>query len=130
MQFFPFLIAIACLIFVALTVNVIKNRRRTQQGLGNHKNDPALERAIRAHGNFSEITPFAFVALWLMCQTDIHRFVILTTGIFFLLGRIFHAVSLIYLEPVHNVIKFRILGMMTSFVTILFGVSVFLLYQF
>lgn len=130
MQFFPFLLAIACLMFVALTINVIKNRRSTQQGLGNDKKDFSLERAIRAHGNFTEVTPFAFSALWLMCQTDIHQFSILITGIFFLLGRVSHAVSLVYLEPVHNVIKFRIFGMMTSFVTILFGVIVFLLYQF
>ncbi len=129
MQCFPFLLAIACLIFVGLTINVIKNRRSTQQGLGNDKKDPALERAIRAHGNFTEVTPFAFSALWLMCQTDMHHFVVLITGVFFLLGRMSHAVSLIYLEPVHNVIKFRIFGMMTSFVTILFGVSMFLLYQ-
>ena len=130
MLFFSWLLVIACVIFVVLTIIVIKNRRRTGQALGNDNNDSALNRAMRAHGNFSEITPFAFSALWVMGQTEIHDSVILITGIIFLIGRISHATSLLYLEPVHHIIKFRIFGMMTSFVTILFGIGVFLVYQF
>ncbi len=130
MVFFSWLLTIACLIFVILTFNVIKNRRRTGQALGNQSNDASLERAVSAHRNFTEITPFAFSALWLLTQTNIPQSVLLIVGSLFLIGRISHAVSLIYVEPVHNLLKFRIFGMMTSFLTILFGISVFLLYQF
>ena len=129
MIFFPWLLAISCLIYVVLTIIVIKNRGRSKQALGNSQNDPCLERAIRAHGNFVEVTPFAFIALWLMSQTSINQFVILVVGMVFLVGRISHATSLIYYEPVNNKLIFRILGMMTSFFTILFGVIIFIIYQ-
>ena len=54
--------ALLGLLFLALSVNVVRTRRATRVSLG-AGDHPLLERRIRAHGNFAEYTPIALILI-------------------------------------------------------------------
>ena len=56
--------ALLGLMFVVLSIKVIKQRRRYQVGIGS-KGEATLERAIRVHANFAEYLPFSLLLLFL-----------------------------------------------------------------
>jgi uncharacterized membrane protein YecN with MAPEG domain len=56
---------VLALLYVALSFRVIAVRRSARVSLGSG-GDPALERRIRAHGNFGEYVPFALILLGFM----------------------------------------------------------------
>ncbi|MFT6071568.1 MAG: putative membrane protein YecN with MAPEG domain [Dasania sp.] len=95
------------------------------QTLNNADNDEGLNRAVRAHGNFTEMTPFGLMAIWLMIYANLSPIVIMLVGSSFFIGRILHAFSLLYLEPKLNIIKCRMIGMVLSFATLICGIISF-----
>lgn len=56
----PLYVALAGIILVVLSVRVIRLRRRLAVGLGTG-GDADLEKAIRAHGNFTEYAPIGLI---------------------------------------------------------------------
>lgn len=90
LQVFSFYAALLALLFVVLSFRVVTIRRRDRVSLGDQDN-PALRRAIRAHGNFAEYTPIALILIGLC--------VVMGLGVLWghlicgslLLGRVMHA---------------------------------------
>lgn len=85
----PFYAAIFALLYIGLTFRVImlRNSRRVALGSGG---DPALERAIRAHGNFIEYVPLALILLLSMEMLHHSRYALHILCLLLLLGRICH----------------------------------------
>lgn len=77
------------LIAIALALGVVRQRQRTRTDFGSGGN-PALERAIRAHGNFVEYVPLILILLLLLelCGTPAWR--LHTMGAALTLGRVLH----------------------------------------
>ncbi len=89
-----FFVGVNALISVALAFQVTRHRRRTQTSLG-VGDDPSLEQAVRAHGNFVEYAP---LALAMVLALEVHgapRDFVLGLGLTLTLGRAFHAEGLI-----------------------------------
>jgi uncharacterized protein len=58
----PYYAAALALMFIVLSVNVIRGRGQRKVMLGSG-DDPRLERRIRVHGNFAEYVPFTLLML-------------------------------------------------------------------
>jgi uncharacterized protein len=78
------------LIAVGLAFLVVRQRRKTRIGIG-AGNNPALERAIRAHANFIEYVPLILILLLLLelCGTPAWR--LHAMGAALTVGRLLHA---------------------------------------
>lgn len=98
---------------VILTSLVIKSRRRSQIPL-NTDGAPELERAVRAHANFTEVTPIFLVSLLILELVDSYLWWVALLGMIFVVGRILHARSLIVAEPQFGTYRLRVLGMMLT----------------
>ena len=98
---------------VILTSLVIKSRRRSQIPL-NTDGAPELERAVRAHANFTEVTPIFLVSLLILELVDSYLWWVALLGMIFVVGRILHARSLIVREPQFGTYRLRVLGMMLT----------------
>ena len=79
---------------LVLTYQVIKRRRQEQVATGAPVSSD-LERAIRAHGNFTEVTPIFLILLILLEMVDSYLWWISGLGVAFILGRVLHARSLL-----------------------------------
>lgn len=98
---------------VILTSLVIKSRRRSQIPL-NTDGAPELERAVRAHANFTEVTPIFLVSLLILELVDSYLWWVALLGMVFVVGRVLHARSLIVTEPQFGTYRLRVLGMMLT----------------
>ena len=95
---------------VIFTSLVIKSRRRTQIPL-NTVGVPELERAVRAHANFIEVTPIFLVSSLILELVDSYIWWVALVGVIFIVGRVLHARSLMVTEPQFGTYRLRILGM-------------------
>ncbi len=112
-------------LFIFLSVRTIRERRRSKVAIGS-STDPALERAVRAHANFSEYVPFA---LFLMAISEIHGsnpVVLHGAGLMLSFSRISHAFGISRLD---EDFRFRVGGMIGTFTTyfILMASNLFLI---
>lgn len=118
--------AILGLIYVVLSVRITNMRRRERVALG-HNDHAVLERNVRAHANFNEYVPFALLLIWLSGATGTSPILINLMGLMLVLGRIFHAYSILVYEPKYRRYRFRAAGMILTFLVILFAVLLILL---
>jgi len=81
------------MLYLALCWQVVDCRRRAKVGLGTG-GDPALERAVRVHGNFAEYVPLFLVLLLVAELNGAAVWVLHALGGVFLLSRIGHAYGL------------------------------------
>ncbi|MBI1201899.1 MAG: glutathione metabolism protein [Rhodopseudomonas sp.] len=88
-----FYAGLIALLFVALSVNVIRTRRALRISLG-HGNRNILERRIRAHGNCAEYAPFGIILMALAESVRTDAAILHTIGILLLIGRLAHAFAL------------------------------------
>lgn len=108
-------VALSTFILTKLSINVILERRKNKVSFGDDGNR-LLMRKIRAQGNFIEYTPIFLISLigieWLGYDKNIPYYLIYvnTIGIIFILGRIFHTLSLYQKK-----ISFRKIGMRITF---------------
>lgn len=110
--------SVAALLQIALTYVVIK-RRRAEQASVDQLPSPELQRAIRAHGNFTEVTPIFLILLTLLELVDSYLWWITGLGLVFLVGRVLHAKSIL-IDEVATEPRFqnRVRGMMMTIITI------------
>jgi uncharacterized protein len=114
--------ALLALLFLLLTFRAIFLRGKNQVLLGDGGH-PQLQRAIRAHGNFTEYTPIALILLLLLEGTGSKEWLLHAFGSALLLGRILHAAGVSQLrEP----LALRVTGMVLTNLVIL-GAAVLLL---
>ena len=82
--------ALLALLYIALTINVIRLRYKHKISLG-HRDIPELERAIRAHGNFAEYVPLTLIMVGLSAHLGAPPWVLHLLGGALLLARLSHA---------------------------------------
>ena len=117
----PIYAAIFALLFILLSLRVISLRRSSGMALG-HFGCDALERRVRAQGNFAEYVPLTlllltFVELKLWPAWSIHA---LATAL--LVGRISHAYGV---GNPREDYRFRVTGMALTFIVL--GIAALLL---
>jgi uncharacterized membrane protein YecN with MAPEG domain len=111
------------LVFLYLSIQVIKLRRKHAISLGDG-NQEELQKASRAHANFSEYVPICVILLLiaeLTSQADIFLHI---CGILLVYGRIAHAYGLL---SATGVSLGRVSGMLSTF-AVLIALSVWNLY--
>jgi uncharacterized protein len=99
-----------------LTVLVIRRRVATGIALLDG-GDAELVRRIRAHGNFSEITPMALLLMLLLELSGVAAVWLAALGALLVLSRFLHAVTLLRAGP-HSQ---RIVPMVSSITVLSFG---------
>jgi hypothetical protein len=104
--------ALLALLFLALSVLVIRQRLKAKVALGLGKAEGLL-RASRAHGNFAEYVPILLVLLLLLELGGSRPWLLHALGAAILLGRVLHA-SGISRSPERLVL--RQAGMLLTFV--------------
>ncbi|WP_372761168.1 MAPEG family protein [Pseudoalteromonas sp.] len=116
--------ALLALFYVYLSLNVITVRRAAQISLGDGEN-PQLQRAIRAHGNFIEYVPLAVILLFLAEYQGLASHYCHALGALLFIGRVFHNLSM-----VEENIKYRQIGTIATFLTIIISAFIILLSRF
>ena len=111
--------SILALMFIKLSFNVIAIRRKNKIALGAGGVDE-LERAIRAHGNFSEYVPLGLFLIGALELNSAPMGLIVLMGALLVFGRLFHAKGI--LEPMPNFTN-RVSGMKLTFAAL--GLSAF-----
>ncbi len=105
------------LIFIVLSVRVIKVRRVARIGLGDGGNQQLLSRQ-RAQGNFAEYVPIALILMALAELQNAQAWIVHAIGVMLIAGRIMHAYGLTQ-EP--KSYRFRVYGMSCTFAAIISG---------
>lgn len=95
----PLWAALLALLYIVLTVQVIRARYRTRVVIGSG-GDAALERAIRAHANFAEYVPLILILLLLLELQGAWPWLVHLLGLLLLLGRASHAFGISSTEEV------------------------------
>ena len=90
--FGAYLVALLVLLLI-LFIGVVRIRLSGVASLGDG-GDPALIRAIRAHGNFVENAPFVLIGMLSMMQLGTSSLMLHVVGATFLVSRILHAVGI------------------------------------
>ena len=102
---------------IVLTAIVIRARRRSQIAVGSD-GAPDLERAVRAHGNFTEVTPIFLISLLLLELVDSYLWWVAMLGVMFIAGRVLHARSLLVTELRSGSYQQRVIGMMLTMISL------------
>lgn len=120
----PIFASILALMLVGLSINVIKERRKSKTGVGDN-NNYELTRKIRAQANLAEYAPTFIILLFFTEYLGLAKWAIALFGIIFVLGRISHAYSLLKAEKYEGsrlleAPKWRITGMIITFNCLIF----------
>ena len=110
----PVYAALLALLYILLSLRVIRIRRQERIGVGDG-NNARLRRAIRVHGNFGEYVPFSlilatFVELQQFASTTVHALCVIL-----IIGRLSHAYGVSQEKEDY---RFRVVGMVLTFTTI------------
>jgi uncharacterized membrane protein YecN with MAPEG domain len=103
--------SILALMFIKLSLGVIDLRRKNKISLGAGGVD-ALDRAIRAHGNFSEYVPLGLFLIGALELNGAPLEIVGVLGLLLIAGRYFHAKGIH--EPPPNFTN-RVRGMKLTF---------------
>lgn len=103
--------ALLALLFIALSVLTIRQRRRANVALGD-AGHAGLHRAIRVHANFSEYVPLALLLIYFIETTTALTGLVHALGLGLLIGRLSHAWGV---SQQKEDLRFRIAGMMLTF---------------
>ncbi len=107
--------ALLGLLLIVLSDMVTRSRKRSKVSLG-HGNDPMLERAMRAHGNFIEYVPMGLILLLLLELKGAEFWALHVFGLLLLLGRLLHACGMIWPD---GIISGRFWGTALTWIMIL-----------
>lgn len=106
------------LIYVGLSLNVSKARRASHVSLGDgNEAAPALQIAIRMHGNFAEYVPLALILLGGIEASGAAHWLVGLLGVLLICGRAVHPLGLI--RPAPN--PFRVCGAVLTWVVIIWA---------
>ncbi|WP_235839571.1 MAPEG family protein [Cognaticolwellia mytili] len=103
------------ILYIGLTINIIRLRRRFKIGIGTGQND-ILAKAIRVHGNFSEYVPLALILLGIYELNNASSVMLHALGSILVLARALHVVGL---NRTIGISKQRVYGMLLTFLVIL-----------
>lgn len=122
--FTPLFAALLTLLFVTLSIRVIKLRLFYRVAIGDGRK-PELARAIAAHNNFAQYVPLALVMLGMIEINHAPNWLICGLGIWLVIARAVHAYGI---SQTSENFKFRKFGAVSTFL-ILFISSVVCLIQ-
>lgn len=91
----PLFGALFALIYVVLSLNVVRYRFGNKISLGDGGNKH-LEMASRAHANFIEYVPLALLLMWFLESLTLSPNEVFLTGSILLLARVAHAFGILY----------------------------------
>ena len=114
----PVYAAVLGILFLALTIAVIRNRYRLKVSLGG--GDERMNRIIRGHGNFAEYVPMSLLLLAFAEIGGTEALVIHLGGLALLCGRLLHGYALA-LTPRN--LPARRYGMILTLASIVVGIS-------
>jgi uncharacterized membrane protein YecN with MAPEG domain len=120
----PTYAAILVLIFVLLSIRVVQMRASAKIGIGTG-NDPAMERRIRVHGNFSEYVPLALLLLTFMEMLHMSRYLIHALCIVLIVARIVHAIGV---TPVQENFQMRVGSVLATFAVLVIAALALLIH--
>lgn len=124
----PIYAALLALLFIKLTLNVVKARRAARVAIGDGGN-PALQRAIAVHNNFAQYVP---LGLLLMLLVELQQAPLLFThalGVALLIARAAHAYGVSQTHENFKIRKYSMLlttGMLVVSALFLLANSVYL----
>ncbi|MCR6651909.1 MAG: MAPEG family protein [Cellvibrionaceae bacterium] len=124
-QIIPFYASLLALLFIFLSVKVVRLRRTLRTSIGD-AGDKRLLRAIRVHSNFAEYTPLALLLLLALELQVFNSLVLHILGIALVTGRLLHAYGV---SQTNERLKFRVAGMACTFTVLLVTAGV-LIYRF
>lgn len=115
--------SLLALLYVVLTVRIIKLRMKHRIGINSGDNDE-LAAAVRVHGNFSEYVPLTLILLGAAELSGANAIFLHALGALFFIGRISHAKGL---TQSIGVSSFRKYGMLSTFfcLIVLSGYNIF-----
>ncbi len=114
----PIYAALLAFLYLALTAFVITARKKERVLLGPGEDPKSpLFRAVRAHGNFAEYTPFLLILMAFLELQGADTLLLHSIGFLFVSSRILHAVSI---GGAQHSMKLRVRSMMATL--FLFGV--------
>lgn len=99
--------ALLALLFVRLSVGVIRARRRSKTSLGDG-GDAGLLRTMRVQGNFAEYAPLGLILLGLAESVQTRGWIIHILGLMLFAGRASHAYGV---SRPNEPFQFRVAGM-------------------
>ena len=105
------------LVFIFLTIRTIRLRRSNKVALGTG-GVAALERAIRAHSNFSEYVPLSLFLILCAELQGLNGLIVNGLGLLLLTGRAIHSYGI---SQVEEKFSFRVTGMTMTIASIVFG---------
>ena len=111
----PLFAAIFGLMYIALSINVVRLRLKKQVSLGTGDID-ALEKEIRIHANFAEYVPFTLLLLILHEILTLSSSLVFWLGCLFLISRVCHVIGM---KNGKDYLICRKLGMIGTFTVIL-----------
>jgi uncharacterized membrane protein YecN with MAPEG domain len=111
----PIYAAILAVMFVALSIRVIALRRASKLPLG-FQGDVALERRVRAQGNFAEYVPLALLLLAFVEMRGAPAWLVHAMALVLVAGRLSHAYGV---SQLRESFAFRVSGMAMTFTVIL-----------
>jgi len=108
--------ALLAFLLLWLSIQVIKERRRSRVSLGAGE-DAALLQATRAHGNFAEYVPICLIMLALLEGLGVSVWALHALGAGLLAGRLAHGIGLLHqphkllLRQIGMALTFAVLGL-------------------
>ena len=103
--------AVLTMVFIKLSFNVIRLRRKNKVSLGSGCHDD-LERAVRTHGNFVEYVPFGIILIACLELNAAPWWLLAGGGITLIIGRLVHAIGM---NAPPTDFRMRVLGMKVTF---------------
>lgn len=117
--------ALLALLFIALSVRVIRLRQKLNLALGDAGNTELIK-AIRAQSNFAEYVPLALLLLFFLETTNAPSWLIHALCLLLLIGRSIHAYGI---SQLNEKLSFRVTGMMMTFsVIVITSLSILVLH--
>jgi uncharacterized membrane protein YecN with MAPEG domain len=107
----PIYAALLAVLFIVLSLRIIRLRQRLGVSVGEGSNRQ-LRRAVRVHANFAEYVPIALLLLYFLEVHTEARGAVHALGIALLVGRILHAVG-VSREP--EDLRWRVAGVVVTF---------------
>lgn len=123
MSIIPLYASLLALLFVALSMRVIRVRRSRRIAIGD-EGDAAMLRAMRVHANFAEYVPLCLFMIYLVETQLGWPWLVHALGLGLLLARLSHAWGV---SQEKEDFRFRVFGMVTTFAVLLVAGSCLLL---
>jgi uncharacterized protein len=110
MTIVPTYAAILGLLFIFLSIRVIKTRRKERVAIGDGGN-PRMQRAIAVHSNFAQYVPLALLLLAFLEMQQGPTMLIQILCVALLISRLLHAYGV---SQMQENFRFRVVGMLMT----------------